>query len=107
MNVSTKRKRESRANHKERDSLMSFAHPVFNPPHFIHRLIRRTRVVIVESLPLWSHKLPFIGSAPPTSYKIDGEQYIVIPSSGGIILKLFYGDLVQQGDAIVAFKIEN
>ena len=56
---------------------------------------------------LWAHKLPFIGAAPPTSYKIDGEQYIVIPSSGGIILKLFYGDLVQQGDAIVAFKIEN
>jgi len=56
---------------------------------------------------LWSHKLPFIGSAPPTSYKINGEQYIVIPSSGGIILKLFYGDLVQQGDAIVAFKIKN
>ncbi len=55
---------------------------------------------------LWSYKLPYIGSAPPSSYEINGEQYIVIPASGGIILKLFYGDLVEQGDAIVAFKIK-
>ena len=55
---------------------------------------------------LWSHKLPFIGSAPPTSYEVNGEQYIVIPASGGIILKLFYGDLVEQGDAVVAFKLK-
>ena len=55
---------------------------------------------------LWSYKLPFIGSAPPTSYEIDGEQYIVLPASGGIVLKMFYGDLVEQGDAVVAFKIK-
>ena len=55
---------------------------------------------------LWSHKLPFIGSAPPSSYEINGEQYIVLPASGGIILKMFYGDLVEQGDAVVAFKIQ-
>jgi len=55
---------------------------------------------------LWSHKLPFIGSAPPTSYEVNGEQYIVLPASGGIILKMFYGDLVEQGDAVVAFKIQ-
>ena len=56
---------------------------------------------------LWSYKLPYIGSAPPTTYKINGEQYIVIPASGGTVLKMFYGDLVEQGDAVVAFKIEN
>ena len=56
---------------------------------------------------LWSHKLPFIGSAPPTSYEINGEQYIVLPASGGIILKMFYGDMVEQGDAVVAFKIQD
>ena len=55
---------------------------------------------------LWSHELPFIGSAPPSSYEVNGEQYIVLPSSGGIILKMFYGDLVEQGDAVVAFKIK-
>jgi len=56
---------------------------------------------------LWSHKLPYIGSAPPTSYEIYGEQYIVIPASGGISLKISYPDLVEQGDAIVAFKIKD
>ncbi len=55
---------------------------------------------------MWNHKLPYIGSAPPTSYEINGEQYIVLPASGGIILKMFYGDLVEQGDAVVAFKIK-
>jgi len=29
-----------------------------------------------------------------------------LPASGGIILKMFYGDLVEQGDAVVAFKIQ-
>ena len=56
---------------------------------------------------LWSHKLPFIGSAPPTSYEVNGEQYIVIPASGGMILKVLYKDLVEQGDAVVAFKIKD
>ena len=55
---------------------------------------------------LWSYKLPFIGSAPPTSYEINGEQYIVIPASGGLTLKTYYSDLVEQGDAVVAFKIK-
>lgn len=56
---------------------------------------------------LWSHKLPYIGSAPPTSYEIHGEQYIVIPASGGFSLGMFYPNLVEQGDAIVAFKIQD
>ena len=56
---------------------------------------------------LWSYKLPYIGSAPPTSYEVDGEQYIVVPATGGIILKQNYGDLVELGDAIVAFKIQD
>ena len=55
---------------------------------------------------LWSYKLPFIGSAPPTSYEINNEQYIVIPASGGTTLKIYYNDTVELGDAIVAFKIK-
>ena len=56
---------------------------------------------------LWSYKLPYIGSAPPTSYEVNGEQYIIIPATGGIILKQNYGDLIELGDAFVAFKIQN
>ena len=55
---------------------------------------------------LWSYELPYIGSAPPTSYEVNDEQYIVIPATGGITLKINYGDLVELGDAIVAFKIQ-
>ena len=56
---------------------------------------------------LWSYELPYIGSAPPSSYKVNGEQYIVLPASGGTSLKLLYGDFVELGDAVVAFKLQN
>ena len=56
---------------------------------------------------LWSYKLPYIGSAPPTSYEVNNEQYIVIPATGGITLKVNYKDLVQLGDTFVAFKIQD
>ena len=56
---------------------------------------------------MWSHELPYIGSAPPTSYEINGEQYIAIPATGGITLGIDLGDLVKQGDAFVAFKIKD
>ena len=56
---------------------------------------------------LWSYKLPYIGSAPPSSYEINGEQYIIIPASGGISLKMYYPNLVELGDALVAFKIKD
>jgi glucose dehydrogenase len=56
---------------------------------------------------LWSFKLPFIGSAPPSVYEVNGEQYIVVPASGGISLQADRPNLVKQGDAIVAFKIKN
>ena len=55
---------------------------------------------------LWSYKLPFIGSAPPTSYEVKGEQFIVLPASGGISLKIFYGDKVELGDSVLAFKLK-
>lgn len=56
---------------------------------------------------LWSHKLPYIGSAPPTVYEAKGEQYIVIPATGGSSLEKMYPDLVESGDAYVAFKLAN
>ena len=54
---------------------------------------------------LWSYKLPYIGSAPPTVYEANGEQYVVIPATGGSSLKKMYPDLVESGDAYVAFKL--
>ncbi|HSH94956.1 MAG TPA: PQQ-binding-like beta-propeller repeat protein, partial [Roseimicrobium sp.] len=48
---------------------------------------------------LWSAKLPFGGYAPPSSYEVDGRQYIVITATGG-------GKLgTTAGDAYVAFAL--
>ena len=54
---------------------------------------------------LWSFELPYIGSAPPTIYEVKGEQYVIIPATGGISLKAQYGDLVKLGDSFISFKI--
>lgn len=48
---------------------------------------------------LWDHKLPFNASAAPSVYEADGEQYIVVPATGGGKLRL------PMGDAYVAFKL--
>ncbi len=56
---------------------------------------------------IWSYKLPFIGSAPPTTYMVDNEQYVIIPSTGGFSLKELHPKKVQYGDAFLAFKIKN
>ena len=50
--------------------------------------------------------LPYIGSAPPSTYSINGEQFIVVHATGGWTLRGGYGDLVQTGDAIVGFKLK-
>ncbi len=48
---------------------------------------------------LWQAKLPWGGMAPPTTYKIDGKQYVVIAASGGGKVN------TPQGDAYVAFAL--
>ncbi len=48
---------------------------------------------------LWYGTLPFIGTAPPMTYEIDGKQYVVIPATGGGKLNM------PAGDAWVAFAL--
>lgn len=48
---------------------------------------------------LWSAKLPQVGCAPPSTYQVDGRQYVVVPATGG-------GKLgTPTGDAYVAFAL--
>jgi quinoprotein glucose dehydrogenase len=48
---------------------------------------------------LWSHTLPWHGSAPPSCYELEGTQYVVVPATGG-------GKLGgETGDAFVAFSL--
>jgi quinoprotein glucose dehydrogenase len=49
---------------------------------------------------LWEGKLPWVGSAPPTTYSINGRQYVVIASTGNKI-----GRPDEYGDAYVAFAL--
>ena len=51
-------------------------------------------------------ELPYIGSAPPTTYMSDGEQYILVHATGGWSLSKGYPDLVQEGNALVALKLK-
>ena len=48
---------------------------------------------------LWEAKLPYGGYATPSTYSVDGKQYVVIPATGG-------GKLGgRTGDAYVAFEL--
>ena len=48
---------------------------------------------------LWKSKLPAGGYATPSTYRVDGRQYVAIAASGG-------GKLgTKLGDAIVAFAL--
>ncbi|RYD69976.1 MAG: pyrroloquinoline quinone-dependent dehydrogenase, partial [Verrucomicrobiaceae bacterium] len=48
---------------------------------------------------VWSHTLPFVGSAPPTVYEVNGRQFVVVPATGGGKLAM------PAGDAYVAFAL--
>ena len=50
---------------------------------------------------IWSYNLPFSGSAPPMTYLLDNEQYILVNSSGG----RFYNYKKSDGDYLIAFKL--
>ena len=49
---------------------------------------------------LWSARLPWVGSAPPTTYAIHGRQFLVIASTGNKL-----GRQDEFGDAYVAFAL--
>jgi quinoprotein glucose dehydrogenase len=49
---------------------------------------------------LWAGTLPWVGSAPPTTYSINGRQFVVIASTGNKL-----GKQDEYGDAYVAFAL--
>jgi quinoprotein glucose dehydrogenase len=49
---------------------------------------------------LWFGKLPWVGSAPPTTYSVNGRQFVVIASCGNKL-----GKATEYGDAYVAFAV--
>ena len=55
---------------------------------------------------LFEHKLPFIGSSPPTTYLSKNEQFIIVQSTGSDSLQKGYPEINKLGDALVACKIK-
>jgi quinoprotein glucose dehydrogenase len=55
---------------------------------------------------LFKYELPYIGSAPPTTFINNNEQYIIVQSTGSYSLNQGYPNEISFGDAIVAFKIK-
>ncbi len=53
---------------------------------------------------LASFDLPFNGSAPPMTFVFRGEQYVVVPATGGGTLRNYDPD-VAVGNTLVAFKL--
>ena len=47
---------------------------------------------------LWSAKLPFGGNATPSTYAVDGRQYVVISAGGGKSGR-------PKGGSLVAFAL--
>ena len=56
---------------------------------------------------LFSYKMPYIGSAPPTTYLYKGKQYIIIQATGGKTLMQGYPNLVEKGNMVIAFSIKD
>ena len=55
---------------------------------------------------LYEKTLPFIGSAPPSTYLYDDQQYIILHVSGGTTLQKGYPNLVKTGNKLIAFKLK-
>jgi quinoprotein glucose dehydrogenase len=51
---------------------------------------------------LWEYELPAAGSAPPSTYEIDGTQYLVVVATGGI-----FAGFKDRSDTIMAFKLDD
>ena len=48
---------------------------------------------------LWRYKLPFTAMSSPSTYEVDGVQYVVVPAGGGKLTK-------ERGDLYIAFKLK-
>ena len=52
---------------------------------------------------VWSYQLEYVGSGPPSIYSINGEQYIVVASTGSYSLSSAYS--VNFGNLLYCFKL--
>ncbi len=55
---------------------------------------------------LWSYKMKYLGSSPPTIFEYKGEQYILVLSTGSYTVKAQFPDQTEYGDTLYLFKLK-
>ena len=55
---------------------------------------------------LWSYKMKYLGSSPPTIFEYNNDQYLLIVSTGSSTIKAQFPDQTEFGDIIYAFKLK-
>ena len=54
---------------------------------------------------VWSYKMSYVGSSPPTTYLYNNEQFVIVAATGSTSLSIAYPQKVEVGNKIYAFKI--
>ena len=54
---------------------------------------------------IWNYQLPYSGSSPPTIFEHNGEQYILVVSTGSTSLKQAFPNKTKFGNFVYAFKL--
>ena len=54
---------------------------------------------------VWSYQLEFAGSGPPSTYSVNGKQYVILASTGSYSLSSGYQD-IKYGNLLYSFKLK-
>ena len=54
---------------------------------------------------VWSYQLEFAGSGPPSTYFVDGKQYVIVASTGSLSLSSGYKD-IKYGNLLYCFSLK-
>lgn len=55
---------------------------------------------------LWEYNLDYVASSPPTIYKVNGKQYVIVICTGPVQLRMGYPEIVKPGYKVYAFSLQ-
>ena len=56
---------------------------------------------------LWSYKMKYLGSSPPTIFEYNNDQYILVVATGSQTIKSQFPDQTEFGDMMYVFKLRD
>ena len=56
---------------------------------------------------LWSYKMKFLGSSPPSIFQHENEQYVVVVSTGSSTINAQFPDQTELGNLVYVFKLKS